>query len=790
MPFKDIFKSKRFFQAFLNRIEFPILYLENNYVIEINSVAKKLLHFDIHKDFEINFDQFCKTHSYTLFSLIENKDQGLNSHEEIYLFNNKKYVINWKVVDFTDVSNYLKGYLIFGIDLSNERLAIENLRKMEFFYNNILSKLPTNVYWKDKNCVYMGCNDRLAKIMGLSSREAIRGMTDFDFDWGVEGAAESFVEFDKKIMRTKQSLTTEDVFKEANGNLVTVLTNKTPLEDEQGNVVGLLAISVDITDKKKTELDLIKAKEQAELANRVKSEFITNMSHDIRTPLSGILGMGKILIKETKSETGKEAAINLIKSADILLDLLNQIIDFSRIESGNLPITDVKFNVKEIIENIGLLLAPSAKEKNLDLKINYDKKIPKQVIGDRIRIHRILLNLASNAIKFTQEGTVQISAKLAKKRNKDLVLKLTVQDTGMGIPLDRQQVIFSRFGKLAPSYERNYKGYGLGLSIVKQFISDIEGEVYVSSELGKGSLFTCLIPLRESLLQENNELKISYEEEIEGVTNVKDNFVDLKPDSSNIISTQDSKKKFFKILLVEDHPIARFAAKHQLEELNCEVDVAENGENAIKLIKQNRYDLIFMDIGLPDKSGIEVTSEVRDWEKNNNCHTPIVALTAHIDSENEKECLNVGMEQVLTKPLDEKKANEVLEKFIKEKEPGNEKLNESYKIIDLDLSNQEFDLDKENTMKILKIFVDTLPETLLKLNQEYQQSAWNILRFEVHKLHGAAAYCSIPRIKIAALNLEKILPEGSCDKIRNAYVSLLEEIKKLQIEFKKYDHFS
>jgi PAS domain S-box-containing protein len=153
---------------------------------------------------------------------------------------------------------------------AKENFAIEDLRRAEFFYNNILSNLPTNVYWKDKNCVYMGCNDRLAKVMGLASRDAIKGMTDFDFDWGIAGAAEQFVEFDKKVMRTRQSLTTEDTFAEADGNVVIVLTNKTPLVSENGKVIGVLAISVDITERKKAEQALKEEKERAEAALKAK----------------------------------------------------------------------------------------------------------------------------------------------------------------------------------------------------------------------------------------------------------------------------------------------------------------------------------------------------------------------------------------------------------------------------------------------------------------------------------------------------------------------------------------
>ena len=255
-------------------------------------------------------------------------------------------------------------------------------------------------------------------------------------------------------------------------------------------------------------------------------------------------------------------------------------------------------------------------------------------------------------------GYVKLSTKLSQRNEKNIIVKISVADTGIGISGNKQEEVFTRFKRLTPSYKGNYPGVGLGLARVKQFIDDLEGEIYIESKVGKGSVFTCVIPLKEALLDEQLGVDTAYieisKEELSFPKWQTTAFAQVKPPSSELIS----------ILLVEDQLIPAKVTELLLAGLNCTIDIAKNGQLALEYAKSNHYELILMDIGLPDKSGKEVTRQIRDWEILQNKHTPIVALTAHVGDENQKECFQAGMEAVLSKPLSKEMALYLLNSFV------------------------------------------------------------------------------------------------------------------------------
>jgi len=371
------------------------------------------------------------------------------------------------------------------------------------FLQNITEALPQYVFWKDLNSVYQGCNKNYANLVGLNSPEDIIGKTDNDLDWQPLGeTAETFQKGDQYTISGHPITNQEEALALPNGKILMTLVSKLPIVDN-GKIIGIVGYFTDITELKQKEIELLKAKEQAEAANQAKSTFITNMSHDIRTPLTGMIGMTQILSKELTSQQGKEAIRNLLMAENTLLDLLNDVIEVAKLASENLPVFEVKFSLKELVNHIYRLFLPSVEEKGLELIVQYDESIPHYVLGDQTRIHRILLNLVSNAIKFTQKGNIKIELKLAKQKRRNIVLKAVVKDTGIGISADHQETIFARFTRLEAAYKGTLKGSGLGLSIVKQFIADIEGEIYVESQIGMGSTFICVFPLKKSLLDES-----------------------------------------------------------------------------------------------------------------------------------------------------------------------------------------------------------------------------------------------------------------------------------------------
>ncbi len=572
------------------------------------------------------------------------------------------------------------------IEKDKERLGIEVAQLIEetesakraahfneVFLQNITSVLPQYVFWKDAESIYLGCNKNYATLVGLASPEEIIGKTDYDLNWQPTGhTPDTFQKGDQETIAGHPITNQEEILALPNGKTLITLVSKQPIIDH-GKIIGIVGCFMDITELKNKENELIKAKKQAEAANQAKSAFITNMSHDIRTPLTGMIGMARLLLKETQSKEGQEAAHNLLIAGNVLLDLLNEVLEVAKLASEELPVYDVKFNMKELINAIFVLEKPSAYEKNLELIVHYDEKIPSYLIGDQTRLHRILLNLVGNAIKFTQQGKVEIVTTLSKEKGRNIIIKLVVKDTGIGISPDDQQIIFSRFSRLEAAYKGNYKGSGLGLSIVKQFIKDLEGEVYVESKEGEGSVFTCVIPFKKALLDEqenktNLNVDLGRYRKSENIR-LYNSTADLLQDSTqctNAVEKQEAPTFAAKVLLVEDTPIAQLAAKSLLVDNHCEVITADTGEMAIKLFKQDYYDFVLMDIGLPDKNGCEVAQEIRQWEKEQKQQrTPIMALTAHMDERNKEQCRNAGMEKVLAKPLREDAIEAILSTLTK-----------------------------------------------------------------------------------------------------------------------------
>lgn len=398
-------------------------------------------------------------------------------------------------------------YGIIGIfnditERKNREIFIEKAKiKAESYLDNIIRYLPANVYWKSKEGVILGCNDRLAHSTGLAKAEDLIGKTDDEFSW--KDQAEAIRKNDADVMTTGSSITFEELGTMPDGSVHTFLTIKAPMRDKpRDTIIGVLGISVDITDRKKAEEELRHAKERAEIADKLKLDFIHNMEHDIRTPFCGVWGLAVELEKE-ETDPEKKMLITAIKdSAKLLLDYCNNILEFSKIEDGSNIILEKKFNIKELIHDVVTLETPAAKIKNLIISANVSDDVPTILIGDPIRLQKILINLVGNAVKFTKTGKVETSIILVKKEeSKKVILKFFIEDTGIGINQEKQNLIYEKFMRGTPSNKGLYQGLGLGLYIVKQYIEDLGGEIDVASEEEKGTTFICTIPFRLPLVQ-------------------------------------------------------------------------------------------------------------------------------------------------------------------------------------------------------------------------------------------------------------------------------------------------
>lgn len=376
----------------------------------------------------------------------------------------------------------------------------ETLERLDLL-ENIIAIMPGHVYWMSKDGVYLGCNDAQAKSAGFASRHDIVGMRSKDAPWaaGAEGLADAWEAVNAQVMSQGKVMIVEEPAVHLDGSSATYLSNKAPIYNRQQEMIGMVGISIDITERKKIEQDLIKAKADA-AANQAKTEFLYNMKHDLRTPFSGILGIAEFMESTEDNPEKKENLGYIAQSARVMLTHLNEIFEFINANQGALPILYKQFEIRTVLQDVHKMLLPAAKEKNIDFNLVIDEQLPQFLIGDSVRTQRILMNLASNAIKFTHTGKVDIAAELAKENDNKLIVKFTVFDTGVGIPEDKHHLIFEQFNRLTSSYSGNYPGKGLGLRMTKHFLDEIQGEISVVSEINQGSIFKVLIPYRPTLL--------------------------------------------------------------------------------------------------------------------------------------------------------------------------------------------------------------------------------------------------------------------------------------------------
>ncbi|MHB8207278.1 response regulator [Mucilaginibacter sp.] len=364
----------------------------------------------------------------------------------------------------------------------------------------------------------------------------------------------------------------------------------------------------------------------AEKAVLAKSEFLSAMSHEIRTPMNAVIGFTHLLIHQDPKPEQLEF-LNFLKfSAENLLVLINDILDFSKIEAGKVEFESVDFDIKELIANIRLSLLQKATEKNIQIKLMLDQDLPNAVIGDPVRLGQILTNLISNAVKFTEEGKVTITASLAKNGPEQCLIDFEVTDTGIGIMPDKIDHIFDSFSQATTDTTRKYGGTGLGLTITKRLLQLLGSDIKVKSEFGKGSIFHFSLSFKNSTKQ------------IQSTLNSKE---------FHLLQSL----KGTKLLIAEDNQINVKVAKGFMKQWDVECDVAENGEIALELIQTNNYDMVLMDLQMPEMDGYQTTQAIRKLEGNKYKKLPIIALTASSFLDIQDDAFKAGMNDYISKPF-------------------------------------------------------------------------------------------------------------------------------------------
>jgi len=408
------------------------------------------------------------------------------------------------------------------------------------------------------------------------------------------------------------------------------ITTLSPMFGEDGEIARIIAIDTDITLRKQVEEDLINANKKLEELMKVKEQFLANMSHEIRTPMNAIIGFTELLLKTKLSEEQSQCVDAIKSSGKNLIVIINDILDFSKIQSGKVTLEKIEFNLTHLIAKHSQLIQNKALNKEIRVSSSVSESIPPIMVGDPTRLNQIILNLVSNAVKFTEKGEVKILVELLDEDNNMLELKFSVSDTGIGIPEDKQQSIFDGFTQANNETTRKYGGTGLGLTIVKQLVELQEGSIQVESTVGIGSKFIF-------------KMKFLKSHEINGAKN------DFQPEVLDLSSTET-----LSVLLVEDNSLNQLLAEKIITNWNWKVEIVGNGLLALDKLKDNDYDIILMDIQLPEMDGYEATKRIRNTFPAPKCNIPIIAMTAHAITGEDLKCKNAGMDDYISKPFEEK----------------------------------------------------------------------------------------------------------------------------------------
>ncbi len=537
------------------------------------------------------------------------------------------------------------------------------------------------------------------------------------------------------------------------------------IESEKDSEIADKLYDLNLNRLHKTLLDLQKAKSLSEETVKAKQQFLANVSHEIRTPMNAIIGFSNVLLKSKLNKQELQYVNAIKKSGDNLMNIINEILDLSKLESGNFSFDESKFNLYELIDSVKMLFELVVQDKELNFNINFKNKVTANLIGDAGRLHQILVNLVGNSIKFTEKGFVTIDIEEINKINELVHLRFSVIDSGIGIEEKNLEKVFESFTQASNATTRKYGGTGLGLTICKQLVELQGGKIYVHSEFGKGANFTFEVPFKTFTSDVNKD---------------KETIEKYYVKNENLSQ--------YKILVVEDNEINTLLTSKILEDWGFKFSVANSGKKAISILDHDNFDLILMDIQMPEMDGYEATQIIRNSNRRHK-NIPIIAITAHAAKDEIERALSVGMNDCVTKPFPHQVLLQKILKYIY-KHHSNEVtgiINKNNKLINLSYLQRVAAGDDKFIVKMINIFINQYPEIIVSIKEDLNNNNWSGFRSKIHKLMPSISFMGITALSAELKQIDETKNEPPN---LQSYLWIIEHLESITnqatIELKEY----